>query len=148
MPFDDSSTIEIPVKINSIPDIKAKEEEVEETTTAPKAKKGGIQFGQGVYESFNSKVENIITEGMNVTVNMSTGEDGQPTKNITVSAEGAEAEALAQLLNLAGLQGKSEHACPTCGEEPCACAEVVDENAPDWPTDEETTGEDEPNLER
>ena len=130
--------------------VKAKEEEVEETTDAPKAKKskGGIQFGQGVYENFNSQVENMITESMNVTVNMSTGEDGQPTKNITVSAEGEQAEMLAQLLNLAGLH--SQQSSCGCGTTPCSCEQVdeVDENNPDWPTDEETTGEDDPQLRR
>jgi len=124
-----------------------KHEEVEETTTsgsvapvanAPKtAKSGGIEFGKGVYEAMNEKLESLITEGMNVTVNMGQSQEGQATKNITVSADGDDADALAKLLNLAGLQGQSEHACPTCGEEPCGCAEVVDENAPDWPTEEE-----------
>ena len=57
---------------------------------------------------------------------------------------------LAQLLNLAGLQGKAE-ACPSCGSTPCGCEQQVDEvaeNNPDWPTDEETTGNDDPNLTR
>lgn len=130
---------------------KVKEEEVEETTDAPKAKKskGGIQFGQGVYESFNSKVETMITESMNVNVSMSTGQNGEPTKSITVSAEGDDAEMLAQLLNLAGLQGKPESDCG-CGSTPCSCEQVdeVDENNPDWPTDAETTGEDDAELRR
>ena len=129
--------------------VKAKEEEVEETTDAPKSKKGGIQFGKGIYESFNSQVENMIAEGMNVTVNMSTGEDGQPTKNITVSAEGEQAEMLAQLLNLAGLQSGS------AGED-CGCEQMEEaygdttptENKPDYPTDEEVTGEDDELLRR
>jgi hypothetical protein len=136
---------------------KVKEEEVEETTDAPKAKKssGGIQFGQGVYESLNARVENMITEGMNVSVNMSTGDDGQPTKNITVSADGEQAEFLAQLLNLAGVQSQSQ-GCSTCGSTPCGCEQVDEdygdtkptENEPDYPTDEETTGNDDPDLKR
>jgi hypothetical protein len=112
-----------------------KEESVKETD-APK-KTGGIQFGKGVYESINSRVENMIAEGMNVSVNISTDAEGKPTKNITVSAEGAEAEALAQLLNLAGMAKHSHEQ-----------VDEVDENNPDWPTDSEVTGDDDPHLER
>jgi hypothetical protein len=126
---------------------------VKEADAEPKAK-GGIQFGKGVYESINSRVENMIAEGMNVSVNMSMGSDGQPTKNITISAEGDDAETLAQLLNLAGLPGK-ESGCG-CGQTPCGCDKVEEaygdteptENAPDYPTDAETTGEDDELLRR
>jgi hypothetical protein len=129
--------------------VKSKEEEVEETSDAPKKAKGGIQFGQGVYESMNAKLENMITESMNVSVSMSTNDAGEPTKSINVSADGEQAEMLAQLLNLAGLQGGQ--ACSTCGSTPCGCeqqVDEVDENNPDWPTDEETTGDNDPNLTR
>ena len=118
---------------------KVKEEDAE----APKEKKssGGFQFGKGVYESLDKKYKQALTEGMNVTVNMSTGPDGQPSKNMTVSADGDDAEALAKLLTMAGLTtgqpGESE--CPTCHETPCGCAEMVDENSPDWPTNTETS---------
>jgi hypothetical protein len=117
-------------------DKKDKEEKVKEGTT------GGYDFGGGVYESFNSKVENIITEGMNVSVNMSTGDDGQPTKSINISADGAEADQLAELLKMAGLgnQPAEQETCSTCGESACACdQEIVDENSPDWPTDQVTS---------
>jgi hypothetical protein len=126
---------------------------VKEADAEPKAKKtGGIEFGKGVYESINSRVENMIAEGMNVSVNMSTNEHGELTKNITVSAEGDEAETLAQLLNLAGMKSSS---CG-CGQTPCGCSQVEEaygdttptENAPDYPTDEETTGEDDELLRR
>ena len=130
--------------------VKSKEEEVEETSDAPKKAKGGIQFGQGVYEAMNDNLESLITESMNVNVSMSTNDAGEPTKSITVSAEGEQAEMLAQLLNLAGLQGKEE-TCSTCGSTPCGCeqqVDEVDENNPDWPTDEETTGDNDPNLTR
>ena len=99
-------------KEKGLPEKKAKKEEVEETTTsgsvataAPngKAKSGSMSFGKGVYEGINSQVERMITEGMNVSVNMTQGDDGQPHKSITVSAEGEEAENLAQLLRLAGM---------------------------------------------
>jgi hypothetical protein len=126
---------------------------VKEADAEPKAK-NGIQFGKGVYESINSRVENMIAEGMNVSVNMSMGSDGQPTKNITISAEGDDAETLAQLLNLAGLPGK-ESDCG-CGQTPCGCNTVEEaygdtdptENKPDYPTDAETTGEDDELLRR
>jgi hypothetical protein len=104
---------------------------------APKAKKssGGFQFGKGVYESINGKVESMITESMNVNISMSTGQNGEPTKSITVSAEGEDAEALAALLKMAGL-GNSGESCPTCGKSSCGCEEL-DENSPDWPTSTE-----------
>jgi hypothetical protein len=128
---------------------------VKEADVELKAKKtGGIEFGKGIYESINSRVENMIAEGMNVSVNMSMGADGQPTKNITISAEGDDAETLAQLLNLAGLSGK-ESGCG-CGQTPCGCEQVEEaygdttptENKPDYPTDAETTGEDDELLRR
>ena len=128
---------------------------VKEADAEPKAKKtGGIEFGKGVYESINSRVENMIAEGMNVSVNMSTGANGEPTKNITISAEGDDAETLAQLLNLAGMSPK-ESGCG-CGQTPCGCDKVEEaygdtdptENKPDYPTDAETTGEDDELLRR
>ena len=129
-------------------DEKKKEKKVDETTTsgsvataAPngKAKSGGMSFGKGVYEGINSQVERMITEGMNVSVNMTQGDDGQPHKSITVSAEGEEAENLAQLLRLAGMHQQPEESCPTCGSAPCGCDENVAENAPDWPTNPESS---------
>ena len=98
-----------------------------------------MSFGKGVYEGINSQVERMITEGMNVSVNMTQGEDGQPHKSITVSAEGEEAENLAQLLRLAGMHQQPEESCPTCGSAPCGCDENVAENAPDWPTNPESS---------
>ena len=122
-------------------------DEVEETTvagsvaTAPAAgkSKGGMQFGKGVYESLDSKFRQALTEGMNVSVNMNTGPDGNPSKNITVSADGEDAEALAALLKMAGISGRGDaESCGTCGKEPCGCEEL-DENSPDWPTNTETS---------
>ena len=127
-----------------------KEEKVDETTTsgsvattadAPKKSKGGMQFGKGVYESINTKIEGMIAESMNVTVNMSTDEQGQAQKSITVTATDEDADKLAELLKMAGLGGHSSQSapCAQCGETPCGCAEVVDENKPDWPTKPEYT---------
>jgi hypothetical protein len=124
-----------------------KGKKVDETTTsgsvatapaAPKASKS-MQFGKGVYEGINSKVETMIAESMNVTVNMSTDEQGQAQKSITVTATDEDADKLAELLKMAGLGGHSNQSasCSQCGEAPCGCAEVVDENSPDWPTNTE-----------
>ena len=129
-----------------------KEKKVDETTvagsvapaqnTAPAASKG-MQFGKGVYESFNSSVEKMITESIDVAETIAEHE-GQG-KTITVTASGPEADMLMQLLKAAGLSGQSQ-GCG-CGQTPCACDQTVDEaygdtdetlNNPDWPTDTET----------
>jgi hypothetical protein len=130
-------------------DKKDREEKVDETTvagsvaTAPAVAKSGkgMQFGKGVYESLDNKLEKMITEGMNVTVNMSTDEQGQAQKSITVTATDQDADKLAELLKMAGLGGQSNQDAP-CSQ----CAEVVDENSPDWPTNTVTGGDDDPNL--
>jgi hypothetical protein len=129
-----------------------KEKKVDETTvsgsvaTAPAATKSkGMVFGKGVYESLDNKLENMISEGMNVTVNMAAGEEGEPRKSITVTADGNDADMLAQLLKMAGLEQQQE-TCPGCGEVECGCEEMVDENSPDWPTNTVTGGENDPNL--
>ena len=131
-------------------DKKDKKKEVEETTVsgsvatapgaAPKAK-GGIQFGKGVYEgqvaeSFEKKLSNILNEGMSV--NVSTDDTGK--KSISVNATDTDAEALGDLLKMAGLfssEGYSR-ACSSCGgvHEAGACgADMVEEgdlaNSPD-----------------
>jgi hypothetical protein len=99
--------------------------------------KGGYNFGGGVYESLDRQFKQALTEGMNVSVNMSTGQDGQPTKNITISADGEDADRLAELLKMAGLDSQ-DSGCKTCGASPCGC-ESLDENSPDWPTNTETS---------
>jgi Protein of unknwon function (DUF3008) len=118
-----------------------KEESVEETADAPAEKKtkGGYNFGGGVYESLDRQFRQALTEGMNVSVNMSTGDDGQDRKSITVTAEGEEAEALAQLLKMAGLGGQ-EQGCSSCGTSPCGC-QAIDENSPDYPTNTQTSND-------
>ena len=144
---------------------KPKEKKVDETTTsgsvapvanaAPKGK-GGMTFGKGVYEgavneSYERKLKAVLNEGMNVTVNM----NGQGQKSVNVSADGEDAEKLAEILKLAGLGGQSG-GCSSCGQSSCGC-ETVDEaygdttatkNNPDWPTDTETTDDNDPYLRR
>jgi hypothetical protein len=113
-------------------------EKVKEADAEAKpAKKGGFEFGKGVYESMDMKLNQILAEGMNISVNMNTGPDGQPSKNITVSADGDDAEALAALLKMAGINSGND-ACSGCGKTPCGCEEL-DENSPDWPTNTETS---------
>lgn len=144
-------------KHKGLPEKVKKSKEVEETTVAgsvapsaaaPKSSKGGMTFGKGIYDSLNREVEAMISESMNVSVNMTVDADGKPNKSITVSADGESADHLAQLLNLAGLPAQEE-TCDTCGQTPCGCdEEIVDENSPDWPTDSEVTGEDDPEMRR
>jgi hypothetical protein len=113
---------------------KVKEADAEE----PKEKKssGGYNFGGGIYESINSKVENMISEGMSVNISV----DEQGKKSISVNATEEDAEALATLLKMAGMGGQSrEGSCPTCNQAPCGCEEELDENSPDWPTNTETS---------
>lgn len=126
-------------------DKKDKEEKVDETTTAgsvatssgaPKSSKG-MQFGKGVYEGYNKQFNQILSEGMTVDVTMAVTDDGQPHKSISVTADGAEADQLAELLKMAGLHGQPEIACDACGVSPCGCDESLEENKPDWPTDQE-----------
>ena len=145
-----------------------KEKKVAETTTsgsvatAPETKKssGSMQFGKGVYEgaiaeSYQKKLNTVLAEAMNVTVTMNNQDDGNPTKTINVSADGEDAEKLAEILKLAGLGGQPG-GCSSCGQAPCGC-QTMDEaygdatatkNSPDWPTDTETIDGDDPYLRR
>lgn len=113
-----------------------KKDKVKETAAEPKSSKGTYNFGGGVYESLDNRVESIINEGMSINISV----DEQGKKSISVNATDADAEALAQLLKMAGLEGGAQEACPTCGSAECGCdAEMVDENSPDWPTNTETS---------
>ena len=145
-----------------------KEKKVAETTTsgsvatAPETKKssGSMQFGKGVYEgaiaeSYQKKLNTVLAEAMNVTVTMNNQDDGNPTKTINVSADGEDAEKLAEILKLAGL-GNQSGGCSSCGQSPCGC-QTMDEaygdttatmNSPDYPTDTETIDSDDPYLRR
>jgi hypothetical protein len=132
---------------------KAKEEKVDETTVAgsvatatPSGKPSkGMQFGKGVYESLNNSIEKMITESISIESKMQECGDGEMAPAITITADGEEAAKLMMLLKLAGLESQIPSACPTCGGSPCGCDQMVDENAPDWPTNTETLAAD-PNL--
>ena len=82
--------------------------------------------------------------------------NGQGQKSVNVSADGEDAEKLAEILKLAGLGNSDTGGCSSCGQSPCGC-ETVDEaygdttatkNSPDWPTDTETTDDNDPYLRR
>lgn len=118
-----------------------KTEEVEETTTAgnvatggdqaPKgSKKGGMQFGKGIYDSMNRELEAMIAESMNVSVNMNSEGANGATKSVTVTATDEDADMLAALLTRSGLGGGMNTQDAGYG-----CAEQVDENEPDYPTE-------------
>ena len=120
-------------------DKQTKEEKVDETTvagsvatatTSGKSSKGGMQFGKGVYESFNASVEQMITESITVESNMEECGDMGQAPSITVQADGEEAAKLLMLLKLAGLGNELE------------------ENKLDWPTDPTVTGGNDPHLQR
>ena len=121
---------------------KRSKKEVEENTVAgsvaPAAGgaakgKGGMTFGKGVYEgaiaeSFRSKLDTVLNEGMSV--NMSADQDGK--KSLTVTATDDDAVKLSQLLNLAGIGGQSDSygaVCPSCGSADCGCDHIDEELA-------------------
>jgi hypothetical protein len=112
---------------------KAKKEKTEEAggTGTPTAS-SGFGFGQGIYDSLNREVETMISESMNISMNMTNDSNGGPQQSLTVTATEDDAIKLASLLKMAGV-GQSKLA-PEYGE-----VEVVDENSPDWPTDTETS---------
>lgn len=110
---------------------------------APQEKKSssGFQFGKGVYESMNKQYKQALTEGMNITVNAGAGDQGEPQKSITITANGDDADKLAELLKMAGIGGgQQEETCSACGSANCGC-ESIDENSPDWPTNTETSND-------
>jgi len=130
-----------------------KEEKVDETTvsgsvataaTSGKSSKG-MQFGKGVYESLDRQFKQALTESISIESKMQECGDGNMEPGITIQADGEDAAKLMMLLKLAGLDNQIPKACPTCGGSPCGCAEMVDENSPDWPTNTETADAD-PNL--
>jgi hypothetical protein len=124
-------------KHEGLPKKKKTKEEVEETTvagsvaTAPantsKKKKGGVQFGKGIYEnqlreSFDNRLKAVLNEGVSFSVNV----DANGAKTLNVNATDEDAERLAQILQLAGMPQAETHqeVCPACGSEPCGCEAV------------------------
>lgn len=125
-----------------------KKKEVEETTVAgsvapsvesPKKAKGGMEFGKGVYEgalaeSFDKKLSSVLNESTNL--NISTDDQGQ--KSVSVSATGADADMLGDLLKMAGLfssSGYKQVGAGTC--DVCGGAEGMHEDDCSYRMDEE-----------
>jgi hypothetical protein len=131
-------------KHKGLPEKVGKKKTEESADEAPKAtgSKGGMQFGKGIYDSFNRELEQMIAESMNVSMNMSTDPQGGPTKSLTVTATDEDAVYLGKLLKMAGMGG--EGGCG-CGTSPCSCDQMEEaygdteatENAPDYPTNTE-----------
>jgi hypothetical protein len=118
-------------------DIEHDDKKDDKNEDAPKKSKGKFKFGGSVYETLDAQLETLITEGMSVTVNMSQdNEHGEDRKNITVNADGEDADRLAELLQMAGMSQQSS-SCSSCGSSPCGC-DMVDENNPNWPSNTET----------
>jgi len=120
----------LPDKVKS----KKKEEDVEESTTsvgsvatstaAPKS--GSMSFGKGIYDSINRELEQMIAESMSI--NMSDSTEGG--KSLTVTATDEDAVKLAMMLKSAGVGGHDH-------DMHSGMAEAVDENMPDYPTNQE-----------
>jgi hypothetical protein len=134
--------------------------EVDETTTsgsvatggsAPKSG-GGHNYGKGIYDSLNRKLENMISESMNINMSMNNDDHGGPRKSLTVTATDEDAVMLAGLLKMAGMGQDDDHIhsmtgddsdmdtlhdidhmhgdepCADCGSSPCGCEdEMMDE---------------------
>jgi hypothetical protein len=118
----------------------------EEGGTGTPTASSGFGFGKGIYDSLNRDLEAMIAESMSV--NMSDSTEGG--KSLTITATDEDALKLGMLLRNAGLGGGDDEgsymgskvSCPTCGSGDCGCGDIekaIDENAPDWPTDEEGT---------
>jgi hypothetical protein len=119
-------------------DIEHDEKEDADKEDKPKKSNSKFKFGGSVYEALDAQLETLITEGMSVTVNMSQDDEhGEGRKNITVNADGEDADRLAELLQMAGVS-QHEEACSSCGSSPCGC-DVIDENNPNWPSNTETS---------
>ena len=97
-----------------------KKKKANETTVAgavaTSADAGGsnIYSNPSVYESLNTKFQNILSESMNVSVNSSNDPSSVPS--ITVSASGEDALALGKLLQLAAVPQSAQQPCERCGE--------------------------------
>jgi hypothetical protein len=115
-----------------------------ESSDAPKEKKskssGGMNFGGSIYDSVNHDLEAMIAESMqrldeSMSINMSMNSDAPDGngKSLTVTATGDDADQLASMLQMAGMNNTGPSPEEAYAEAPCQ----VDENQPDWPTNTE-----------
>ena len=142
----------LPEKVKS----KKKEKTEEAGGTDTPTASSGFSYGKGIYDSLNREIENLISESMSINASDST--DGN--KTLTITATDDDAVKLAEIVHNAGLGGEAGHeephgevevvgvdspisgdegACDTCGSHDCGCGDIeeaLDENQPDWPTDE------------
>jgi hypothetical protein len=106
-------------KHKGLPEKAAKKtKEVDETTSsgsistsgsaAPKSS-GGMSYGKGIYDSLNRELEGMISESMNISMNMSNDSHGGPNRSLTVTATDEDATALASMLRMAGMGGGNDH---------------------------------------
>ena len=133
------------------------DEKVDENTTsgsvatAPaaggKKAKGGFTFGQGVYEakiaeSYESRLSAVLKESMSINTSMNSDSDNGQGKSLTITATDEDAEALSDILKMAGLFSSGGYtqvsrdgssACGECGghdgmhEDTCNSREQVEE---------------------
>ena len=127
-----------PVKKEQAPadDKPVAETDTNPTDTATKKSKGGMTFGKGIYDSINHELENMIAENMSINTSM----DSDGHKSISINATEEDADKLAELLKMAGLEGRGDHhmddgICPSCASPECECDMIdeVTENEPDYP---------------
>ncbi|WP_353479787.1 DUF3008 family protein [Haliscomenobacter sp.] len=106
-------------KHKGLPEKAAKKtKEVDETTSsgsvatsdsaAPKSS-GGMSYGKGIYDSLNRKLEDMISESMNINMSMNNDDHGGPSRSLTVTATDEDATALASMLRMAGMGGGNDH---------------------------------------
>ena len=134
-------------------DDKEKTKKVKETTTAgsvaptaAKSTKGSPTVGKGIYDSINRQVESMISESIDVDMSKNFSDEGEETSTIKISANGAEADMLKDLLKNAGIDVHSDQrdmAQDYQDEEGTFELELdeadvdVSENNPDYPTNNE-----------
>ena len=117
---------------------KKKEKTEEAGGTGTPTASSGFGFGKGIYDSINRDLEAMIAESMSI--NMSDSTEGG--KSLTITATDEDALKLGMLLKNAGLGGGGEEGSYMGGSGDSGCGDIekaIDENAPDWPTDEEGT---------
>jgi hypothetical protein len=110
------------------PESKKKEKTEEAGGSGTPTASSGFSFGKGIYDSMNRELETMIAESMNISMSMNSDDamHGGAAKTLTVTATDDDAMKLAALLKMAGLGSQGAE-------------QTIDENAPDWPTEQETS---------
>ena len=112
---------------------KVKEAGGAETPTAS----SGFGYGKGIYDSMSRELENMIAES--ISINMSDSSEG--SKSLTITATDEDAAKLAAVLKSSGMGASNAHgheeSYPSYEQAPCGDDQQVDENSPDYPTNQE-----------